>query len=152
MIGPIIMDTLHPAILNAVRQALAEDIGSGDITSNSIISVDALMRGRILSKQEGVIAGLAVARAVYQQLEPRVQFLPETSDGSRVIIGQTLVMVSGAARHLLTAERTALNFLGRMSGIATLTRRFVDAVAGTKAVILDTRKTAPGLRQLEKLA
>ncbi len=145
-------EPLHPDILEIIRRALAEDVGSGDVTSNSIIPPQAVMRGRIVAKQDGVIAGLDVARAVYAELDQKVEFLPEVIDGHRVTRGQTLVMISGSARALLTAERTALNFMGRMSGIATLTRQFVDAVAGTKAIILDTRKTAPGLRVLDKLA
>ncbi len=110
------------------------------------------MRGHILAKQEGVIAGLDVAQAVYQMLDPEVEFCPRVEEGAWVQRGQELAMVYGRARSLLTAERTALNFLGRMSGIATLTRRFVEAVSGTKAIILDTRKTAPGLRLFDKLA
>lgn len=143
---------IHPDILDAIRRALQEDIGPGDFTSNSIIPAEARMRGQIIAKQDGVIAGLDVAQAVYLEVDPRVDFRPQVGEGSRVIKGQVLALVSGPARSLLTAERTALNFLGRMSGIATLTRRFVDAVAGTKAIILDTRKTAPGLRMADKLA
>ncbi len=110
------------------------------------------MRGQIIAKQDGVIAGLDVARAAYQLLDFDVDFAAQVADGSRVTEGRVLALVSGRTRSLLTAERTALNFLGRMSGIATLTRQFVDAVAGTRAVILDTRKTAPGLRAVDKLA
>lgn len=110
------------------------------------------MRGQIIAKQEGVIAGLDVAQAVYQELDPRVDFTPQVGEGTRVVNRLVLALIAGRARSLLTAERTALNFLGRISGIATLTRAFVDAVAGTKAVILDTRKTAPGLRLVDKLA
>jgi nicotinate-nucleotide pyrophosphorylase (carboxylating) len=110
------------------------------------------MRGQIIAKQDGVIAGLDVARAAYELLDSSVDFRAQTADGSRVARGGILALVSGRTRSLLTAERTALNFLGRMSGIATLTRQFVDAVAGTRAVILDTRKTAPGLRLVDKLA
>ncbi len=139
-------------ILATVRSALAEDIGNGDATTNSIVPPEATMRGQIIAKQEGVIAGLDVAQAVYRMVDTRVDFKPRAAEGSRVTNRQVLALVTGRARSLLTAERTALNFLGRMSGIATLTRSFVDAVAGTKAVILDTRKTAPGLRLVDKLA
>jgi nicotinate-nucleotide pyrophosphorylase (carboxylating) len=111
-----------------------------------------MMRGHILAKQEGVIAGLDVAQAVYHAIDPEVKFYPQVEESAWVRRGQILAIVHGRARSLLTAERTALNFLGRMSGIATLTRRFVEAVSGTKAVILDTRKTAPGLRIFDKLA
>jgi nicotinate-nucleotide pyrophosphorylase (carboxylating) len=143
---------LSPEILDCIRHALAEDIGSGDVTTDSIVPAAATMQGQIIAKQSGIVAGLDVAAAVYQILDPRVRFEPAVSEGSPVVNRQKLATVSGPARALLTGERTALNFLGRMSGIATLTRQFVDAVAGTRAVILDTRKTAPGLRLLDKLA
>jgi nicotinate-nucleotide pyrophosphorylase (carboxylating) len=143
---------LPSEILAVIRTALAEDIGPGDVTTNSIIPPEAVMRGQIIAKQEGMIAGLDVAQAVYQELDPRVDFTPQVEEGTRVANGQVLALIAGRARSLLTAERTALNFLGRISGIATLTRAFVDAAAGTKAVILDTRKTAPGLRLVDKLA
>jgi len=139
-------------ILNAIRRALKEDIGRGDATTNAIVPLEARMKGRIVAKQDGIIAGLDTARAAYQLLDSDVDFAAQVEDGSRVTRGGILALVSGRARSLLTAERTALNFLGRMSGIATLTRQFVDAVAGTRAVILDTRKTAPGLRAVDKLA
>jgi len=139
-------------ILAAIRNALAEDIGPGDATTNSIVPAQAAMRGQIIAKQDGVIGGLDVAQAVYQMVDAQVDFRPQVDEGGRVKNRQVLALVSGRARSLLTAERTALNFLGRISGIATMTRSFVDAVAGTKAVILDTRKTAPGLRLVDKLA
>ncbi len=138
--------------LDLIRHALAEDIGPGDVTTDSIIPENAHMRGQIIAKQTGVVAGLDVASAVYRSLDPNVEFEARVAEGASVEDRQVLAFVSGPTRALLTAERTALNFLGRMSGIATLTRRFVDAVAGTKAVILDTRKTVPGLRSLDKLA
>jgi nicotinate-nucleotide pyrophosphorylase (carboxylating) len=144
--------TLHPDILTAIQRALEEDVGPGDATSESVIDPQASMRGRILAKQQGVVAGLDVAAAVYAQVDASIQFQPSVDEGEPVRPGQTLAIISGRARALLTAERTALNCLGRMSGIATLTRAFVSAVEGTKAVILDTRKTAPGLRMLDKLA
>lgn len=146
------MNTLHPDILAVIRCALEEDIGPGDVTTLSIVPPDAWMRGRILARQEGVVAGLDVAQAVYAMVDERIVFTAMVAEGARVEVGQTLALVEGPARSLLTAERTALNFLGRMSGIASLTRQFVDAVAGTGAVILDTRKTAPGLRRVDKLA
>jgi len=139
-------------ILETIRQALAEDIGSGDVTTDSIVPRLAHMRGRIIAKQAGVVAGLDIAAAVYQTLDSQVEFDACVEDGSRVEDRQILAAVAGPARSLLTAERTALNFLGRMSGIATLTRQYVQAVEGTKACILDTRKTVPGLRTLDKLA
>jgi nicotinate-nucleotide pyrophosphorylase (carboxylating) len=143
---------LHPDILAAIERALEEDIGTGDVTSNSVIPADAQMSGQIIAKQSGVVAGLEVAKAVYGGLDESVRFDGQVDDGGQVERGQTVAQASGLARSLLTAERTALNFLGRMSGIATLTSQFVEAVAGTGAAILDTRKTAPGLRMADKLA
>ena len=139
-------------ILATIRNALTEDIGSGDATTNSIVPAEAAMRGQIIAKQAGMIAGLDVARAVYLMVDAEVDFQPQVDEGAPVTNRQVLAHVSGRTRSLLTAERTALNFLGRISGIATLTNQFVEAVAGTKAVILDTRKTAPGLRLVDKLA
>jgi nicotinate-nucleotide pyrophosphorylase (carboxylating) len=143
---------LPTEILDCIRRALDEDIGTGDATTLSIVPPDATMRGQIIAKQDGVIAGLDVARAAYELLDSSVDFSAQLADGSRVTRAGVLALVSGRTSSLLTAERTALNFLGRMSGIATLTRLFVDAVAGTRSVILDTRKTAPGLRLVDKLA
>ncbi|HEU4766096.1 MAG TPA: carboxylating nicotinate-nucleotide diphosphorylase [Pyrinomonadaceae bacterium] len=131
---------------------MEEDIGIGDVTTDSIVPAGATLRGRIIAKQDGIAAGLDVANEVFRTLSPQVTFDARVEDGSRVTRGTVLAEVRGEARALLTGERTALNFLGRMSGIATLTREFVDAVAGTSATILDTRKTAPGLRQLDKRA
>jgi nicotinate-nucleotide pyrophosphorylase (carboxylating) len=148
----VISTTLAPQIEEAIRRALDEDIGPGDATSNSIIPADATMHGQIIAKENGIIAGLDVVQAVYAAFDPTLAFTVKVDEGARVENRQTLATAFGSARSLLTAERTALDFLGRMSGIATLTRRFVDAVAGTKAVILDTRKTAPGLRMVDKLA
>ncbi len=139
-------------ILTMIRSALAEDIGPGDATTNSIVPAEATMHGQIIAKQDGVIAGLDVAQVVYQMVDAQVDFRPQVDEGLHVTDRLVLALVSGRTRSLLTAERTALNFLGRISGIATLTRSFVEAVAGTKAVILDTRKTAPGLRAVDKLA
>ena len=112
----------------------------------------ASLRGQIVAKQDGVVAGLDVAKQVFETTSQRVGFVAKLGDGSTVTRGVVLAELDGPARALLTGERTALNFLGRMSGIATLTRKFVDAVSSTKAVILDTRKTAPGLRTTDKLA
>lgn len=146
------MAALCPEILDNIRRALAEDLGSGDATTDSLVPLDAKARVQIVAKQSGVIAGLEVARTVFLQLDKQIVFTPRVNDGSEVSPGQVVVEVSGYAKALLTGERTALNFLGRMSGIATLTRQFVEAVAGTGTVILDTRKTAPGLRTIDKLA
>ncbi len=143
---------LPPAILDAIQRALAEDIGPGDATTNSIIPAAAEMHGQIIAKQAGIIAGLDIAQAVYLTVDGRVNFQPRVDEGASVKNRQVLARVSGSARSLLTAERTALNFLGRISGIADLTHQFVEAVKGTGAIILDTRKTAPGLRLVDKLA
>ena len=135
-----------------IKRALEEDIETGDITTDTIVPEDASLRGRIVAKQDGVVAGLDIAKHVMLALNERVKFQANVEDGSRVTRGTVLAEVEGPARALLTGERTALNFLGRMSGIATLTRKFVDAVSTTTATILDTRKTAPGLRFTDKLA
>ncbi len=135
-----------------ITRALEEDIGPGDVTTNTIVPADASLRGRIMAKQDGVVAGLEIAHQVMLALSKHVKFVAEVEEGSKVTRGTVLANLDGSARALLTAERTALNFLGRMSGIATLTRKFVDAVSGTNAIILDTRKTAPGLRIADKLA
>jgi nicotinate-nucleotide pyrophosphorylase (carboxylating) len=143
---------LQPEILDCLKRALAEDIGTGDVTTNSIVSAGAELHVQIIAKQDGVIAGIEIARKVLALLNDQINFVSNVQDGSSVVKGTVIADVSGDARALLTGERTALNFLGRMSGIATLTRRFVEAVSGTKAIILDTRKTAPGLRLFDKLA
>ena len=143
---------LRSEIATCLRRALEEDVGSGDVTTAAIVPAGAVLRGNIVAKQAGVIAGLDVAEQVFQLLEKRIEFDALAGEGSVVESNTTLAKLSGSARALLTGERTALNFLNRMSGIATLTRKFVDAVAHTQATILDTRKTAPGLRTLDKLA
>ncbi|MDQ3667173.1 MAG: carboxylating nicotinate-nucleotide diphosphorylase [Acidobacteriota bacterium] len=143
---------LPSEIVECLKRALAEDIGPGDVTTNSIVPANSILRGRILAKDAGVVAGLDLAQAVFLLLEDKVEFIPNVAEGARVTSGAVLSNISGSARALLTGERTALNFLGRMSGIATLTRQFVDRVSGTSARILDTRKTAPGLRIIDKLA
>jgi nicotinate-nucleotide pyrophosphorylase (carboxylating) len=149
---------LDPQLTKIIQQALDEDIGAGDVTSNSIIPPEAQMTGQIVAKQSGVIAGLDIAAAVYQLFDSQISFRALVEEGERfdhTTAPDTrlpVALVTGAARSLLTVERTALNFMGRISGIASLTRQYVDAVAGTSAVILDTRKTAPGLRMLDKLA
>ena len=135
-----------------IRRALDEDIGSGDVTTDTIVPANASLRGRIVAKENGVVAGLEIARQVMLSLDHNVEFVTKVEEGTKVERRTVLADLEGPARALLTGERTALNFLGRMSGIATLTRKFVDAVSGTQAVILDTRKTAPGLRMTDKLA
>src|SRR5512147_2346243 len=131
------MNPLPADIINCIRHALEEDIGTGDATTNSIVPEQATLRGKIIAKQDGVIAGLDVAQAVFLELNRQVAFRPKVADGSEVLNRTEIAVLEGSARALLTGERTALNFLGRMSGIATLTRKFVDAVSETDAKILD---------------
>jgi len=128
---------------------LAEDVGAGDATTSTVVDEDAACEGRILVKEPGVVCGLAAAGAVFEALGARLE--PLVADGDRVEAGP-VAHVEGLARAVLTGERLALNLLGRLSGIATLTRLYVDAVDGTGATILDTRKTTPGLRRLERQA
>ena len=134
-----------------VADWLAEDLGSGDATTDSIVSGDATCTADLLVKERGVVSGLAHVEAVFRELDADIRFERLAGDGDAVEPGP-VARIEGSARAILSAERTALNLLGRSSGIATLTRRYVDAVEGTRAVILDTRKTTPGLRALEKEA
>lgn len=143
---------LGDEIIVAICNALGEDIGSGDATTNSIVPSDQTAIARIIAKEDGVLSGLVVAQAVFLALSSDMNLSSALSDGAQVVRGQTLLEMSGPARSILTGERTALNFVGRMSGIATLTRAFVMAIAGTGATVIDTRKTAPGLRIFDKLA
>lgn len=143
---------LDDEILATIRKALDEDIGVGDVTTNLLVAPEASAVARIIAKQDGFVSGLSIAQAVFLMLDVDMRFSLNAGDGAEVTSGQLLLESKGSARAILTGERTALNFLGRMSGIATLTRKFVKAVAGTKATILDTRKTAPGLRAIDKLA
>lgn len=144
---------LSPSTLHKlVRLALAEDGAAGDVTTRRLFPRAVRAKGAIMAKQPAVIAGLPVARAVFQAVDRSVRFRPLVRDGARVEPGTIVAALSGDGRSILTGERVALNFLQHLSGIATLTRRFVDAVQGTRALILDTRKTLPGLRLLEKEA
>ncbi len=135
-----------------IRNALAEDIGSGDVTTLGTIAADARLRGQFLAKADGVVAGLEVVQQVFALLDPGVNIVWHLHDGDTVTRGQVIGTLQGPGRAILSGERVALNLLQRMSGIATLTRQYVTAVAGTRAVILDTRKTVPGLRILDKWA
>jgi nicotinate-nucleotide pyrophosphorylase (carboxylating) len=147
------MDSILPSeIIDCLKHALDEDIGPGDVTTNSIVPPDASLRAEIVAKQQGVVAGLDIVHQILLLLDDRIDFTANEAEGTEVATGTVLATVFGPARALLTGERTALNFLGRMSGVATLTRKFVNAVSGTGAMILDTRKTAPGLRAIDKLA
>jgi nicotinate-nucleotide pyrophosphorylase (carboxylating) len=135
-----------------IDRALQEDIGTSDVTTQSILVPGLLLGGEFVGKEMGVIAGLKVAKLVFQRVDERVAMSCLARDGDVVEPGQTLARIEGPGSAILSGERVALNFLQRMSGIATMARRYVEAVRGTKAVILDTRKTAPGLRVLDKLA
>jgi len=140
-------------IAETVRAALAEDLGrAGDITSLACVPAEARLRAVFASRQAGVVAGLACARLAVLTLDPSADFKAVVDDGARVGPGDKLAWVDANARALLGAERVALNLLGRLSGVATLTRAYVDAIDGTGAQIVDTRKTTPGLRALEKFA
>lgn len=139
-------------IFDAVNAALDEDIGRGDITSRAIVRLGGRARGSFMAKQDFVLAGLEVADAVFNTLDYSLQIESSVSDGERLSSGRIFSRVVGEPQTLLAAERVALNFLQHLSGIATLTRKYVDAVAGTSAEVVDTRKTMPGLRMLEKYA
>ena len=136
-----------------VRAALAEDLGrAGDVTSEACVPADGRLRAVFTARKAGVIAGLACARLAIAELDPGADFKAIVEDGAGVSAGQQLAWVDANARALLSAERVGLNFLGHLSGVATLTRAYVDAIEGTGAFIVDTRKTTPGLRALEKYA
>jgi nicotinate-nucleotide pyrophosphorylase (carboxylating) len=137
----------------AVAEALAEDLGmGGDITTEATVPAGTRASGIIAARKAGTVAGVQLAAAAFKTIDPFVEFEVVAGDGERVEAGGIIARVKGDARALLTAERTALNFLGRLSGIATLTARYVSAIAGTRARIVDTRKTTPGQRALEKFA
>ncbi len=155
----------HPAVRAILQMALAEDLSAeadwpglaadparGDVTSQATLPPGLALHARLTAKAAGVVAGLPLAQAVFHLVDPSITFTAHCAEGQRVEPGTLLAEASGPGRGLLAAERSALNFLGRMSGIASLTRQFVDALAGTPAVLLDTRKTAPGLRHLDKYA
>ena len=135
-----------------VHAALAEDVGEGDVTTEATVDADAIGSAQLLVKEPGVVCGLAAAGAVFRAIDPELRFEALVEEGTLVEHSAAVARVDGPERAILTGERTALNFLGRLSGVATLTRHYVDAVAGTGVAILDTRKTTPGLRLLEKHA
>ena len=140
------------SLLDPVDIALAEDLGSGDLTSLFFVPETRASKGRIFAKEASVVAGVETVRRVYQKLDERVELTILIRDGSRVEAGETVLEMSGPTRSILTGERVSLNFIQRLSGIASLTAQFVKAVHGTGVTILDTRKTTPGLRALEKAA
>jgi nicotinate-nucleotide pyrophosphorylase (carboxylating) len=139
-------------VAEAVRAALAEDVGAGDVTTESTVPAEHRSRGTIVAKGGGVIAGLDVAAAVFRELDSGVSFVPAVADGDRVREGDAVAVVEGPTRALLTGERVALNFLQRLSGVATATAACVAMLSGGRTRVLDTRKTTPGLRALEKYA
>src|SRR5580704_8409136 len=142
------MDVSHPEIIDAVRRALAEDVGSGDITTNLCVPADARGIGRMLAQQNLTLAGVELLPLIFPDCAVELRH----PSGTYLESGAEVALVTGPARSLLTGERTALNFVQRLSGVATLASAYVKAVEGTGCKILDTRKTTPGLRRLEKLA
>ena len=146
------MDWNSSYIQRLIASALDEDVGRGDVTVAATIPEQARVQAHIVAKQDLICAGLPLAEKVFQALDPQIKIELRVAEGQKVVKGQTLLRLSGKASAILTGERTALNFLGRLSGIATLTHLFVEQIAGTAAKIRDTRKTTPGLRLLEKYA
>ena len=140
------------SVLPLIIAALKEDVGPRDLTSFALLPKGQAAKAEIIVRQEGVLAGLQVAEWVFAQVEPKVRFQPQVKDGQKVYPDKAVVFLEGPARGILAGERVALNFLGHLSGIATLTRAFVEKARGVPAKILDTRKTTPGLRLLEKYA
>jgi len=132
--------------------ALREDIGTGDITTALLVPTDSRAQARVVSREKAIVAGTMTAAEVFRRVDPKLKVSVELTDGTALLGGETILKVEGAARSILTAERVALNFLQRLSGIATLTREYVEAIGKNPAKIMDTRKTTPGLRALEKAA
>lgn len=143
---------MSDALPDPIASALAEDLGSGDITCRYFVPEEARGGARIVAREEAVVAGATVAQEVFRRVDPSLGVSVLREDGSAIAPPEAVLEISGSVRSILTGERVALNFLQQLSGVATLTRRFVNAVAHTSAIILDTRKTTPGLRRLEKAA
>jgi nicotinate-nucleotide pyrophosphorylase (carboxylating) len=139
-------------IQNAVKQALSEDVGSGDVTTLSTVPETANLKAVMKAREPLVVAGLAFAETAFRELSPVIKFVALAKDGQALKPGQDLAQIEGSARAVLTAERVALNFVQRLSGVATLTAQYVEAIKGTRSKILDTRKTTPGWRRFEKYA
>ncbi len=146
------MELTAEAVERVVAAALAEDVGAGDVTTNGVVPADVRCRAQLLIEEPGVVCGVPLALRVFTKLDPAARGEALVEEGARVDRPTAVARLEGPARAVLTGERTALNLLARLSGIATATRRYVDAVDGTGATILDTRKTTPGLRELEKYA
>ncbi len=147
------METLFAEVmLRAVRTALTEDIGAGDVTTIATVPEESVSRARMVAREPLVLAGIEFAETAFRELSPTLQIERMASDGQRTAAGKTLLSIEGSTRAILSAERVALNFVQRLSGVATLTAQFVEAIKGTSAQILDTRKTTPGWRSFEKYA
>ncbi len=146
------MELNRDKIIDAIKLALKEDIGPLDVTTTCVIPKDVTIRADILSKSDGIVCGLAICEAIFELLDKDIKFKPQVNEGSSVHEGKVLSYLEGPARPILTGERTALNFLGRLSGIATETHKFVKKAKPYSVKIMDTRKTTPGLRNLEKYA
>lgn len=142
----MIFDIDHPEVIDAVHRAIYEDVGSGDVTTDATVAADLMAEGVFRAKQDLVVAGTELLRLLFEDVRIRKR------SGEAAVKGDTIAIVHGPARRMLTRERVALNFLQRLSGVATLARAYVNAVAGTGATVIDTRKTTPGLRRLEKMA
>lgn len=140
------------SFLPLVKFALSEDVGTGDVTTLNAVPANVGARAVIMAKEPGVVSGLEIAQMCFREVDDSLKFRATAKDGQHVDAGVALAQITGSAASIMTAERTALNFMMRMSGVATITRRYVHAIDGTGAVILDTRKTTPGLRFLEKYA
>jgi len=137
-------------VYDLVRQALKEDIGHGDLTTNSFIAPDKIIEAKFNSREEGILSGLPVVKMIFKMLDETIEFIPILDDGDKILKGQDIALVKGKARTILTGERVALNFLQRMSAIATMTNKFQEAVKPYKAKISDTRKSCPNFRIFEK--
>ena len=143
---------MHESFLPLVKFALSEDVGTGDVTTLNAVPANVGARAAIVAKAPGVVSGIDIAGMTFREVDSSVKFKSTVRDGQEVPAGAALATVSGSAASIMTAERTALNFLMRLSGVATLTRAYVKVIEGTGAILLDTRKTTPGLRILEKYA
>lgn len=141
---------MHPSTLSLIRAAILEDLGDGDVTSEFFIPADAKSKANLVAREPGVMSGTEVALAVFREIDPTMQVAALIADGTAFEKGTLLMEISGPTRSVLSAERTALNFLQRLCGVATQTRRYVDAVKPHPVKVLDTRKTTPGWRLLEK--
>ena len=143
---------MHESFLPLVKFALSEDVGTGDVTTLNAVPANVGARAALVAKQPGVVSGMDIAAMTFREVDASLKFKSTVKDGQEVPAGAAIATISGSAASIMTAERTALNFLMRLSGVATLTRAYVNAIAGTGATIIDTRKTTPGLRILEKYA